>query len=199
MKDVADDHHNKIQMNFKNVQDPFELLLNLYGGYDNPSMITIHSWLTPHHIIKHVGGWNENLSMDDDGEFFCRVVLASKKTIFCEGIYSYYRKSNYLSLSSHKDFKHYQSELHSINLKCSYLLAANDCIEARKAMAFWYMRIAILAYPKFNEITSSALLKINDLNVKPLIPIMGGKLTESIKRVLGWKAVRILQSFKNND
>ncbi len=187
-----------INLDVKHITDPFELLLHIYGGYDNPSMITVHSWLVPREIIDKVGFWNENLSLDDDGEFFCRVVLGSKKAVFCKDIYSYYRKHKEGSLSSQKDIKHLRSEFLSIKLKTALMLETKDTLEVRKAMAFWNLRIAIIAYPKHKSLTSDALSEIKYLDVKPKLPVMGGKLIELIKKNIGWKFVRLLQTLKSS-
>jgi glycosyltransferase involved in cell wall biosynthesis len=59
--------------------DPIAFLINLYGGNDKGgSMIQTNAWLTPADVIKRAGYWSEIYSPDDDGEFFCRVLLASR-------------------------------------------------------------------------------------------------------------------------
>src|SRR5438128_218951 len=41
-------------------------------------------WLTPRPILECAGAWNEKLSLNDDGEFFTRAVLASSGVLFCQ-------------------------------------------------------------------------------------------------------------------
>ena len=57
-----------------------------YGG-----MIQPNAWLTPRALIDKAGMWNEFRSPDDDGEFFCRVVLASAGIKFSDTGINYYR------------------------------------------------------------------------------------------------------------
>ncbi len=58
---------------------PVHFLINLWGGYaDHGSMVSSNAWLTPKHIIEKAGLWNEQLTLDDDGEFFCRALLNSE-------------------------------------------------------------------------------------------------------------------------
>lgn len=61
-------------------------------------------YLTPKSLIEKAGLWNENLSMNDDGEFFARVLSVAKSLHFCDNSISYYRPTpNSLSKSmSHK-------------------------------------------------------------------------------------------------
>ena len=182
-----------IELDVKQITNPFELLLNLYGGFDNPSMITVHSWLTHKNLIEKAGLWNPLLTMDDDGEFFCRVVLQATRVKFCEGTFVYYRKHKNDSLSSQTSSKHYESELLSIKLKTVQILNIKDHYNARKAMGFWFLRLAILSYPKNKRITKLALYELRLLNISPDIPIIGGKIIEIIKKTLGWKFARRVQ------
>ena len=76
-----------------------DFLIKLYAGKEimpgYGGIILIHSWLTPMAIIEKAGLWNEKLSLDDDGEFFCRVVLAADGVKYSEKGFSYYRKFNH--------------------------------------------------------------------------------------------------------
>ena len=99
--------------------DPVSFIIRLWGGLDfNASMIQPNAWLTPRNLINRVGGWNEKLSLDDDGEFFARIVLNSKGIVKCEGL-NYYRKysGQTTNLSSHKNKEALESSLASVLLK----------------------------------------------------------------------------------
>ena len=50
-----------------------------------------HVFLVPKEVIKKSGGWDEELIINDDGEFFSRIILASTEVIFCEKTYVLYR------------------------------------------------------------------------------------------------------------
>ena len=55
------------------------------GGMLFPAM-----WLMPRDIVHRAGLWREDLSLNDDGEFVTRVVLASSRVLFCPGGTAYY-------------------------------------------------------------------------------------------------------------
>ncbi|RYE14707.1 MAG: hypothetical protein EOP45_19285, partial [Sphingobacteriaceae bacterium] len=61
-------------------------------------------------LITNQETWNEQLSLHDDGEFFCRVVLASSQVQFCEQARSYYRKGLADSLSSGRSVRAVRSQ-----------------------------------------------------------------------------------------
>ena len=70
---------------FDFIEKPFTFIKKLYGGFSQipASMVAIHSWLVHESIIKKAGFWNEQLSVDDDGEYFlftkCNHLLSKKK------------------------------------------------------------------------------------------------------------------------
>lgn len=59
----------------------------------NFSYFPLHVYLIPREIINPAGRWNENLSLNDDGEFFSRIILNSSKIVFCKNTYVIYRTS----------------------------------------------------------------------------------------------------------
>src|SRR5207253_2668292 len=57
------------------------------------------TWLVSRELTKAAGPWNERLSLDDDGEYFCRVLLESESIRFVSGAKSFYRMSGFNTLS----------------------------------------------------------------------------------------------------
>lgn len=150
---------------YANFDNPIDFLIWLYGGYsNNAGMIQPNSWLTPKHIIDKAGFWNEQLTVDDDGEFFCRVLLASKGTVYSPNAINYYRKfKKGNNLSSKKSKKAYESIFLSTSLKAEQLLSKNNSSNARKAFAQQYLEIAVMAFPEFLQLSRLAELKSRQL------------------------------------
>jgi len=173
--------------------DPVHFLINLWGGYSkNGFMVTIHSWLTPKHIIAKTGLWNEELSVDDDGEFFARAVLNSKGVIKSDGI-SYYRKyKSQKNLSSLKSNVAVTSRFNSILSKKKLLLAVNNSFEAKASIYKALINLAAdcyLQYPEIYKKSLSELPKIK-LNYRPAI---GGKISSIFAFIFGWKTTIYLK------
>ena len=57
-------------------------------------------WLVSRQLTEAAAPWDERLSLDDDGEYFSRVVMASERVQFVPGAQSYYRASGSDSLSN---------------------------------------------------------------------------------------------------
>jgi len=175
--------------------NPAEFLTNLYGGKDDRgSMIQTNAWLTPAGVIKKAGYWSEFYSPDDDGEFFCRAVLASSGIIYTKGCFNYYRKyKSDNNLAAIKTKQALQGKFKSFLLKKQHLLNATDDEIAKKALAHSAMEIAVDAWLVDKELTSEILKVIEDLGGTDYVPTLGGKRIELIKKIFGWKFARKLQ------
>src|SRR5690606_27096496 len=55
--------------------NPVDWLINSWEG---KGMAQTAVWLTPRKLIEKAGPWNENLTINQDGEFFSRVLLEAK-------------------------------------------------------------------------------------------------------------------------
>ena len=90
-------------------------------------------WLISRKIAQKAGPWDERLSLDDDGEYFCRVVGASKGIIFVEGARAYYRNSGFNQLNRNNSEKACRSLLLSTKLCIQHLRSIEDSQRTRKA------------------------------------------------------------------
>ena len=73
---------------------PVEWLVRKMG--ENQHMQTA-TWLTSRELAEAAGSWDTRLLFDDDGEYFCRVLLASEGTRFVPAARVYYRITPSLS------------------------------------------------------------------------------------------------------
>ena len=60
---------------------------------DTGAMMHPSSWFVPRAVADRAGPWDESLSLNDDGEYFCRVLLASAGMAFEPTGRSYYRSA----------------------------------------------------------------------------------------------------------
>jgi glycosyltransferase involved in cell wall biosynthesis len=181
--------------------DPADFLIKLYGGaLIGPvygGMIQPNAWLTPKNIVDKAGPWNEMRNPDDDGEFFCRIVLASKGIVYADDAINYYRKFNTgNSLSGQKKFEYAAGILKSTDLKASYLLSHTNRKEAKLALCRLYYENAVSFYPQYKSLAREAEKKA--MVMAPLFnfnPYYKGFLF-TLSKILGWKGVRYLQYLK---
>jgi len=177
--------------------NPAEFLSILYGGKDNQgSMIQTNAWLTPMSVIKEAGNWSEFYSPDDDGEFFCRVVLASKGIVYARDCFNYYRKHRYSdNLASSKTVKAMQGKFKSFLLKKDNLLKVSNAPITKKALAHSAMGLAVDAYLVDKKLTDQIIKVIEELGGTDYIPKLGGSKIELLRKMFGWKTALRLQYF----
>ena len=171
--------------------DPVEFLVRLYGGYGQRWMVQTSAWLTPIDIARMAGPWDERLLLDQDGEYFARVVLASKGIRTTGGINYYRRFVGGSNISSRYNKKaNLESALLALNSKASYLGARTNSQAYRQAMSTLYQEIAINAYPNFPDLVSFCEEKVAKTGESPALPVMGGSLIEMTKKLFGWKSAK---------
>ena len=101
------------------------------------------TWLVSRELAETAGPWDTRLHFDQDGEYFCRVLLASEGTRFVPGTGIYYRISgiNSVSFIGNSDKKK-DSLLLSMKLHIQYLRSLEDSERVRKAcleyIEVWY-------------------------------------------------------------
>ncbi|PRY15752.1 glycosyl transferase family 2 [Pontibacter ummariensis] len=175
---------------------PADFLINLYGGNGKPNFIQTNSWLVPKALIEKVGGWRNYIWLDDDGEFFARVVLASSGVVYVPGVYNYYRRSTSESnLSNSTNKKYIQNALLSIDLKYEYLKQSTCGGNMNKAIATQYLHFAVYTYPKYKLISRMAYRRYKSIGATVAPPKLGGKCVEFTKYAFGWKIARLIRYY----
>ena len=101
------DFDRKDYQNFKNSEEYFEIISEI-GGYYAPE-----SFLISKGLIDFSGHWNENLTLNDDGEFFFRIIYNSYKIVFINDTYVRHRQSTGDNLSTLNSFQKATSLLNS--------------------------------------------------------------------------------------
>ncbi|QNN43024.1 glycosyltransferase family 2 protein [Pedobacter roseus] len=184
----------------KTSDEPIKFLIKLWGGFDGKgSMIQPNAWLIPTPLIRKSGLWNEELSLDDDGEFFARIILNSTKIVKVSDVFNYYRKyKKEGNLSSQKTHKDLSSLLASILSKKKELLSKEDSLAARFAIYRLLYDVAVRSYPQFKDISKKAIHELPLITPLTYKLDFGRKVLSKLASVLGWKSIRLIQySYQN--
>ncbi|OIP69647.1 MAG: glycosyl transferase family 2 [Oscillatoriales cyanobacterium CG2_30_44_21] len=167
---------------------PIDWLVN--AGIGN-LMMHPAAWLVPRHISDKAGVWNEQISLNDDGEYFGRIVLASQEVKFCHGAKSYYRSGLSGSLSGSKSRKAWESAFLAAQLWTERLLALENSDRTRYACACYWQYFVLMAYPQASDLVTKAEKNIKVLGGCDLKP-EGGRMFKYLREALGWKiAIRL--------
>ena len=166
----------------------------LVTAWQNNLMMPNAAWLVPRNVADSAGMWNENMSLNDDGEYFCRIILASKEVKFCTGAKFYYRSGISGSLSGSKSRRAWESAYLSMDLNTNNLLAVENSDRTRYASACYWQFFVFMAYPQAPDLITKAEENIRFLGGCDLKP-EGGAMFKIIREVLGWKLAMQLQKF----
>jgi glycosyltransferase involved in cell wall biosynthesis len=163
------------------------LLNHFNGGF----MIPNHSWLVSRRLCELAGPWNEALKINQDGEYFCRVVRSSDFVKFHSDALCYYRKGTANSIS--RTNRSLQELSYSNNLCINHLLEFSDDGDTRKASINFLQSFISKFY-----VDNSDIIRVNQNRIIEL----GGKVKkvdESLKfyflrKITGRKIARDLKS-----
>ena len=160
--------------------------------FEHHAMMHPAAWLAPRGLAGRAGPWNEALSLDDDGEYFTRLVLASAGVRHCPGAVSYYRSGLPGSQSDEKSDRAWASAFLSLELSADRLLVAEDSPRTRHACATAYQRFLYEAYPHAPDCRRLAAARAAACGGSALEP-EGGPQFQLARRLVGWRLARRLQ------
>ena len=166
------------------------LVTSWLGG----GMMAPFVWLTPSKVIDKAGGWDEDLSLNDDGEFFCRAILASNGVAFCEEAKGFYRSTAEPSLSKRRDPRALLSAYLAVERSTQALLKHSTDPMAVKACAYSFQRFVHATYPLAPALTKLAEIKVKEFGEADFRP-GGGPAFLKLCRMIGWRLARRFQLF----
>ncbi len=168
---------------------PTEFMITKFSAH---AMIHPGAWLVPRALIDAAGPWDERLSLDDDGEYFTRVVLSARSVRYCPTARSYYRSGSVRSLSHSRSDRAWTSQFLSLDLSINHLLALTDSAQARQAAADALQRLILEAYPRVPFLRAQAHARVAELGGSALRYEAGPRF-HWVARVLGWKTAKRLR------
>ncbi len=148
------------------------------------------TWLTSRELAEAAGAWDIRLISDDDGEYYCRVLLASEGTRFVPESKVFYRitSSNRWSYIGTSDKKKDAMFL-SIKLHIQYLRSIEESQRVRKAcltyMQNWYHNF----YPERPDIIAELQDLAAQLQGRLEVPRLRWKYAW-MKPIFGWKTAK---------
>jgi glycosyltransferase involved in cell wall biosynthesis len=171
--------------------EPMEFLLQhaKFAKMMHPS-----AWLAPKLLLERAGPWDERLSLNDDGEYFARVVLTAQRIAFCETGASYYRSRNPGSLSQRRTRSALESLFFSTSLTAGHIIRVEDSARVREALADYWQRIAYEIYPDAPDLYKRAVRESRSCGLSNLRP-EAGKREQLISKFVGWKLARRLRQW----
>lgn len=144
------------------------------------------AWLVPRRVAERAGPWDERLTLNDDGEYFARVVARSAGLRLACGAESFYRTVAVHSLSKSRGDTAFRSLWLSLELTGETLLSVDRSEMAKRAVADMWQRFCYEVYPSVPEERAKARSMVAQLGGSVLQPDFGPK-ARLLARVLGWR------------
>jgi glycosyltransferase involved in cell wall biosynthesis len=163
-------------------------------NFEEVAMMHPAAWLTPRTLLDRAGPWDETLSLNDDGEYFARVVLASTGIAFCAAARSYYRSQLTDSLSQRVDAGALDSLYRSVQSTVTHLLAADRSPRTLAAAAFAWKWTAFELYPGAPALARAAEAHCRELGGSSR-PLPAGRRFHFLAGLLGWRLAKRLRPF----
>lgn len=133
------------------------------------------TWLVSRELTEAAGPWNTTLLGDDDGEYFCRVLLASDGVLFAPDAKVYYRAApnslSYIGRSNRKVEAHWRS----MELHINYLRSLEDSPRVRAACVKYLQVWLPHFYPERLDIFDQARQVARELGGELEVPRLSWK------------------------
>jgi len=144
------------------------------------------TWLVSRELTEAAGPWDTRLLVDDDGEYFCRVILASDGIRFISESRVYYRMtgSNRLSYIGRSDKKK-DAQFLSMQLHVGYLRSVEDSERVRAACIRYLQSWLIHFYPERPDIVKQLELLATSLGGHLEVPQLRRKYVW-IQKIFGF-------------
>lgn len=149
------------------------------------------TWLVSRELSNSAGPWDNRLTLNDDGEYICRIVSASEKVKFVPEAKCYYRIGHLSSLSSDlkRSDQRLQSQFLSIILQNRCLLNIEDSERTRSACIKHLQIEYIDFYPENHELVAKANDFVNELGGTLFPPPLKWKY-KILQIIFGWSIAK---------
>ena len=164
----------------------------LIASFKESYWMSSSAWLTSRTLTELAGQWDERLSMNQDGEYFCRVIAKSDNIVFVPEAREYVRRSHLGSVSRARSRKALESHFLSKALCIGYLLSLENSERTRKACVKFLQNGLNYYYPNHADL----LEKANDLARELgglLLPATHRRKYSIVKTIFGFTLANVLR------
>jgi glycosyltransferase involved in cell wall biosynthesis len=152
------------------------------------------TWLVSRELTESAGPWNTQMMVDDDGEYFCRVLLACEGIRFVPDSRVYYRAPWFGTLSHiGRSTKKIEAHWLSMQLHISYLRSLEESERVRVACLRYLQTNLIYFYPEKYKIVEEVERLAMNLGGKLHPPNLSWKYA-LVRSLFGWRIAKLLQA-----
>ena len=149
-------------------------------------------FITNRRLIESAGVWNERLSLNDDGEYFSRVISRATKVCFVNEARCFKRSTIGLSHDANLSDTKLNSLWYSLSYDIEIVRSLTDDQRTKNACLALLNRWSIYFYPQRSDIIAQMqllALGLGGLIEKPALPLK----YRWIQKIFGWNAAKKAQ------
>lgn len=150
------------------------------------------AWLSPRELLIQAGPWNEGISVNDDGEYFARVIGASTGIRFVPTSLSLYRSVVPASLSTRTGIRSAESQALALNEIAATLRRLGAAEAGEKAIAVATARLGLGLLPDQSAVANALLDKVDPDSFHIACLERPGTF-QWMRRLLGWRLGRMAE------
>lgn len=164
----------------------------LHDWEDGLPMTQCGIFLLPRALIVARGGWNEALSLNDDFEFFCRILPSAAGMRFADGARLFYRTGLQNSLSQGHSRRAFEAALAAALQGIQHILDVEDSVRTRRACANIIRGFDWNYYPKVPDLRAVARRRARELGGVTTTPV-GPPHFQRMRKALGFHLARRIE------
>lgn len=164
---------------YRNYNKGFELLLDLW---QTGEMLACTSYLVPRCLVEKVGGWDEKILKNQDGEFFARVLINAGEIVHVPEAKFYYRTGDYLTVSKASSEKKVASMLDTFVSYKKNALAHEDSRRVREALSVNFTLFMYLHGNQYPALFERARQEVKSLGIGYVLK----SEPERVKQICKW-------------
>jgi glycosyltransferase involved in cell wall biosynthesis len=159
----------------------------LLESWEGGGMMQTACWLVPREIVEEVGPWNESLisNPNDDGEYFCRVLLRSLSVAYCPINGVFYRSCIPGSVSRQADDNAVESAFCTCELYEKHIENAGLSTRFHAALRRNYLNFIYQYHPTHMDLMKKAWRRAVLMGGRSAEGI-GGELFQQVTRKIGF-------------
>jgi glycosyltransferase involved in cell wall biosynthesis len=156
------------------------------------------TWLVSRGLTEAAGPWDTRLLGDDDGEYFCRVLLASEGVCFVPEAKVYYRRPmlgnlSYIGASSRK----MEAQFLSMQLHVQYIRSLEESARVHQACVRYLQNWLPNFYPERVDLVERLQKLASELGGRLETPKLPLKY-RWVEKAFGWSAAKRTQLIYNH-
>jgi len=162
-------------------KEAFDLQIEIlkFGGFNIP-----HCYMMTRELVEDVGGWDENILKNQDGEYFSRVLAKANKAICIKDEFAIWRQTG-SGISSQLSLKAVASMLETYRKILKLTVEKQETLLIREICGEYFGMFIYTQYPQLKLILPRVKEILIELNIPVILP--GRKVVKVLNIFFDWE------------